>query len=86
MGISIHISISHSVTKEEWTAVYLETLRLVEVFPFAERRKVSVRGIDTICLIPTREREDQHRWNNEKIRTGWFADGDYESLCTAEDY
>ena len=86
MGISIHISISHSVTKEEWTAVYLETLRLVEVFPFAERRKVSVRGIDTVCLVPTRERKERYGWNNEKIRTGWFADGDYESLCTAEEY
>ena len=86
MGISIHISISHSVTKEEWTAVYRETLRLVEAFPFAERRKVSIRGIDTVCLVPTREREDRYGWNNEKIRTGWFADGDYETLCTAEDY
>ena len=86
MGISIHISISHSVTKEEWTAVYLETLRLVEAFPFAERRKVSVRGIDTVCLVPTRERKERYGWNNEKIRTGWFADGDYESLCTAEEY
>ena len=39
-----------------------------------------------ICLAPTKEREQRYGWDNEKIRTGWFADGDYESLLTAERY
>lgn len=25
-------------------------------------------------------------WNNEKTRTGWFADGDYITMRQAEDY
>ena len=84
MGIYIAMTISKSVTPEEWTSVYNETLRLVEAFPFSERREVPIRGIKTICLVPTKEREDRYGWNNENILTGWFADGDYETLCTAE--
>ena len=86
MGIFISVSISMSVTKEEWASVYGETLRLVEAFPFAEKREVPVRGIKTICLVPTKEREERYGWNNEEIRAGWFADGDYVTLRTAEDY
>lgn len=44
------------------------------------------KGIDTICLVPTVEREQAYGWNAEKIRVGWFADGDYETLHTAEEY
>lgn len=86
MGISIHLAISKSVTKDEWAAVYNETHQLVKAFPFAERREVSVRGVKTMCLVPTKEREERYGWNMEKLRIGWFADGDYESLCTAEEY
>ena len=39
MGIFIRLSISKSVTKEEWKKVYEETLQLIKNFPFAERRK-----------------------------------------------
>ncbi len=86
MGIFINMSISISVTKDEWNSVYRESLRLVNAFPFAERQEVPIRGIKTICLVPTKEREQRYGWNKEKVRTGWFADGDYESLRTAEDY
>lgn len=86
MGIFIHLSVSQSVTKDEWASVYKETLRLVNALPFAERREVPVRGIKTICLVPTKEREERYGWHNEKVRTGWFADGDYEYLCSAEEY
>lgn len=86
MGIYIHMSISESVTKDEWASVYEETLRLVEAFPFAERMEVPVRGIKTICLVPTKERKKRRGWYDENICTGWCTDGDYESLCTAEEY
>ena len=82
MGIFIHLSVSKSVTKKEWDSVYNETLRLVKAFPLAEARKVPVHGIEMICLAPTIERDQRYGWDNEKIRTGWFADGDYESLLS----
>lgn len=86
MGVFIHLNISKSVKKREWEDVYAETLQLVKAFPLAERRKVKCRGIDTICLVPTEEREDVYGWSNEKTRMGWFAEGDYERMHTAEMY
>lgn len=86
MGIFIHLNISKSVKKKEWEEVYLETLQLVKAFPLAERRKVKCRGIDIICLVPTGEREDEYGWRCEKTRTGWFTEGDYEYMHTAEMY
>ena len=47
MGVYIDLHIARSVTRTEWEAVYDEALRLVEAFPLAEYRKVTVRGIDT---------------------------------------
>ena len=58
MGIFIHLEVSKSVTEEEWENVYEETLALVKACPLAERRKVPCRWIETICLVPTIERED----------------------------
>ena len=86
MGIFIHMNISKSVTKREWKNVYEETLQLVKNFPLAERRKVMCKGIETICLVPTVEREETYGWNHENKRKGWFADGDDETLHTAERY
>lgn len=86
MGIFIHMSVSKSVTKREWEKVYKETLQLVKAFPLAERRKIKCKGIETICLVPTVERKQTYGWHNENIRLGWFADGDYETLHTAERY
>lgn len=86
MGIFIHMNISKSVTKQEWEKVYKETLQLVKAFPLAERRKIECKGIETICLVPSVERKQTYGWNNEKTRWGWFADGDYETMHTAEEY
>ena len=86
MGIYLHICISRSVTKKEWEEVYEETLQLVNVFPLAERREVKFKGIETICLVPTKEREEVYGWSDEKIEVGWFASGDYETMSVAEDF
>lgn len=86
MGIFINLEISKSVTIEEWRAVYQETLQLVKAFPLSERLEIPVRGIPTKCCVPTKERQESYGWNKEKVRTGWFADGDYESLRVAETY
>lgn len=86
MGICIHMNISKSVTKREWEKVYKETLQLVKAFPLAERRKIECKGIETICLVPSVERKQTYGWNNEKTRWGWFTDGDYETMHTAEEY
>ena len=86
MGIFIHMSISMSVTKKEWEKVYEETLQLVNAFPFAQRRLVKCKGIETVCLVPTVEREETYGWNNEEKRIGWIAEGDYKTMRTAEDF
>ena len=86
MGIYINLDISYSVTKEEWEKVYEETLKLVNAFPLAERRVIKVKGIETICIIPTKEREKTYGYNDENVEKGWFACGDYETMQTAEEY
>lgn len=86
MGIFIHMSISKAVEKKEWEAVYQETLQLVEAFPFAERLKVSCEGVETYCLVRTKERQKKYGWRGDKTRIGWTVDGDYETMRTAEEY
>ncbi len=86
MGVFIYLNISKSVTREEWREVYQETLKLIKAFPLAERREVPIRGISTICHVRTEEREQPYAWNQEQVKTGWFADGDYVSLRVAERY
>lgn len=85
MGIYINLLISKSVTKKEWEDVYKETLELIKHLPFAEERTVTIHGIDTICLVPTKEREEKYGTYN-KVRVGWDTVGDYEYMRTAEDY
>ena len=86
MGIFINMIISKSVTREEWEKVYEETLLLVKKFPFAEKRKIKIHDVDTICLVPTEERETTYRWNREKTQIGWNTVGDYTYMRTAENY
>lgn len=86
MGICIHLAIARSVTREEWKAVYEESLKMVKAFPLAERREIKIDGIDTICLVKTEEQEETYGWYHEHTRVGWNADGDYESMKTAESY
>lgn len=84
MGIFIRLSISKAVTEKEWEAVYKETVRLVKHFPLAERRKVKIHGVDTICLVKTRDREHVDRWGGRDY--GWAADGDMEYMKMAEEF
>lgn len=86
MGIFIHLKISKAVKKEEWDKVYEETLQLVSAFPLADMTTVKCRGIDTLCLVPAKEREYKYGWNKEKTRICWRAVGDYETMNTAEEY
>lgn len=86
MGISIHLNISKSVTQEEWEQVYNETLCLVEKFPLAEKRKVPVHGIDTFCMVSTKEREETYLYPKKKTVRLWSAIGDLDTLKTAEEY
>ena len=85
MGICISLAISKSVTKEEWWQVYEESLKMVKAFPFAEKRKINLDGIDVFCLVKSEEREEAYGWNND-IQIGWETVGDYNYLHTAEDY
>lgn len=86
MGIFIHLDISKSITKKEWEDVYNETLMLVEKLPLAERRKVNIHGVDTVCLVKTEEHNFPPTWGNYKEIIGWAADGDIDTLNTAEEY
>ena len=86
MGICINLNISKTVTREEWSKVYKESLKMINSFPLADRREVNINGFNTICLVRTKEREDIYGWNNKKTDVGWFAEGDYESARTAEVY
>ena len=86
MGIFVHMAISKSVKKQEWEQVYEETLPLVKAFSLAENRWKVCKGINTMCLVPTEERQETWGWNDEYIRKGWFATGDYNTMRTAELY
>ena len=85
MGIFINLAISKSVTNEEWRQVYEESLKMVKAFPFAEKRRINIDGIDTICLVETKEQEATYGFNGN-VRIGWDTVGDYDYMCTAEDY
>lgn len=83
MGISISIKISRAVTQKEWEKVYEEALTLVEKLPLAEATNARIKGIETFCLVPTTERTvTDSMWI--KSRTGWYVEGDYETLQRAE--
>lgn len=87
MGVHIHLEVSKSVTKEEWAKVYEESLELVKAFPFAERGTIEYVGEKVACLVPTAEREKISRFGrSETVYNGWWASGDYETLCEGEDY
>lgn len=86
MGIYIYLTISKSVTKEEWENVYEETLEAVNILPLAERMRVSIRGIPTICLVKTKEQKTTYGWNDENTTIGWNTNGDYNTMREAEDY
>ena len=86
MGIFIHLAISQSISKNDWDKVYRETLPLVEAFQLAESRTIKCRGVDVFCMVPTKEREEKYGWHDEKIESGWWASGDYQTMREAEEY
>lgn len=86
MGIYIYLAVSKAVTQQEWEAVYEETLLLVNKFPFAEVRQKQICGIETRCLMMTKEREHVYGSGGENSYTGWETDGDYVYMRCAETY
>lgn len=80
MGIFIYLKLSPRVSKKEWSAVYEESLKLVEAFPLARMVRREFYGASTFCAVKTEECTDSYG------RTGWWADGDMETLGTAERY
>ena len=56
------------------------TFQIVKAFHLAERRLVPIRGIPTVCAVPTEEREETWGWSYKQTERGWFADCDFETL------
>lgn len=83
MGIFIYLSVSKSVTKEEWNSVYEESLKLVDVFPLAERGSIEYAGREVTCAVHTKEHEFKFR---DGAVLGWVAEMDYNMLHGAEEY
>ena len=85
MGVGIRLDIAKSVTKEDWEKVYNESLKLMQVFPLAEKSREFIHGADIFCLIKTRERFHSNEWKNgEKL--GWRTSGNYDDMSVAENY
>lgn len=85
MGIFIYLGISKSVTPEEWKKVYEESLVLVDNLPLAEGREMLINDIKVNCLTHSKERSRYIKYYDKNI-TGWWADGDYDVMKTAEEY
>ena len=83
MGIFIHLEVSKSVTEEEWSRIYEESLELVKFFPLAERGTISYVGQQVVCAVRTEEREMRYRSGTKR---GWCAEMDYDTLNWAEEY
>ena len=86
MGIHINLYISKSVTKQEWNDVYEESLRLAKAFPLADLKKINIKSVETLCLVPCREYEKSNIWDEKLKAVGWCAFGDYETSDIAEEY
>ena len=84
MGIFIHLAVSKAVTKEEWYKAYQESLILVKNLPFSELREINIHGVETACLVRSQESKEYSRRNKEKAKYGWYADGNYDLIKTAE--
>ncbi len=86
MGIYIYLDISKSVSHEQWSKVYKESLRLAEQLPFAELQRTEIQGINTLCITPTKEHEALHRYSKNDTSRGWIASGNYIDMTLAEDH
>ena len=80
------MNVSKSVTKEEWEKAYAETLYLVEKFPLVNIKEVKIEGLNTLCLVPTKEEVFKSVWSTDIDKRGWETVGDAISLKTAENY
>lgn len=83
MGIFIHFAMSRSVTQEEWTKAYEESLKLADELQLSEYREMRVHGVTVDCLTKVKER-DLPKWPNGTAK-GWEANGDYDFLTFCED-
>lgn len=86
MGIYIYLDISKSVSQEQWSKVYKESLRLAEQLPFAELQRTEIQGINTLCITPTKEHEALYRSSKNDTSRGWIASGNYIDMTLAEDH
>lgn len=83
MGIFIHVAVSTSVTQDEWTKVYEESLKMADALNLAEYREMIIHGVSVDCLTKTKEREFASWDNNPNME--WWANGDYDCLTICED-
>lgn len=79
MGIFIGLSISKSVTRDEWQAVYSEALQMAKRFSLFDIEQRIFYGEKVICAVPVEEKEWTY-W------VGWGAMGDLESMKCAETF
>lgn len=79
MGVYIYLSISDSITKEEWNRIYSRSLKMAQYFPLLDKAKKDYYGETLICGVEVQERE----WLG---RVGWHTVGDTIYMRTAEDY
>lgn len=86
MGIFIHMCVAKSVTKEEWEKVYEESLQLVEKFPLVNIQNVEIQGLNTTCLVKTKEKVYKRDYPYIEEWLGWDTVGDSISLKTAENF
>lgn len=83
MGIFLNLEIMPwKIRPEDWQAVYQESLKLVDAFPFLDVVKKSKNGRDYVC--GTRSRSRTGIFGREC--QGWRSVGDMETGSNTEDY
>ena len=77
----LHFSISKSVSQEEWTKVYEETLVLADKIALADWGKFYYNGVrsNAYCKVKEQTKEDFG-----KVKHFWQACGDYNYMSTGE--
>ncbi|MDZ7794877.1 MAG: hypothetical protein U5P10_14655 [Spirochaetia bacterium] len=85
MGIVIELSVDFSwITQDQWTAVYEETLQLIEQYPFMEKI-VDRDSYDETMIYADRTKERYlSPWYPDKL--GWFTIGDLASFEHTETF
>src|SRR6056297_1881057 len=85
MGIVIELSVDFSrITQDQWTAVYEETLQLIEQYPFMEK-VVDRDSYDETMIYADRTKERYlSPWYPDTL--GWFSIGDLGSFEHTETF